>query len=253
MEAQGDILKEIKILYVEDDRTTAEELGHFLKRRAGRVYVAHDGQEGLDLYEEHSPDIIIADLFLPKMGGIEMVKRIREMGYETPVIITSAVNDSNVILSAVDTGILKYILKPIKTTELLDELNILAEKIAEPAARSAQAHFVNKKELEKQIKKEFSFTLKNLTGKGPKDVIVFISQGSLEICCTEVMTPYEKTLLDNFQNIAIIEQNRRLFYQIIEPRISGMIDEILHRDVHLMEVEINLKQDRNKLIFRIDI
>ena len=68
MEHHEEILKEIKILYVEDDCATAEELGQFLKRRAGRVYIANDGEEGLDLFEKHTPDIIIADLFLPKLG-----------------------------------------------------------------------------------------------------------------------------------------------------------------------------------------
>ncbi len=251
MEIHGDVLKEVKILYVEDDRTTTEELGQFLKRRVGRVYVAHDGQEGLEMFEEYTPDIIIADLFLPKLGGVEMVKKIREMGHQTPVIITSAVNDSNVILSAVDAGILKYLLKPIKTTELLKELSDLAEKIAESAARPPEFFFSNKRELEGRIKKEFSAFLKSFTGKGPKDVIVFISNGAVEVCSTEVMTVYEKTLLDNSHNFAIIEQNRRLFYQITESRISKMMENILHRDVHLTEIEINLKQDRNKLIFRI--
>ena len=119
---QEHTLKELKVLYVEDDQATAEELSQFLKRRVGKVYVARDGQQGLELFEENKPDIIIADLFLPKIGGIEMVKAIRSKGFETPVIITSAVSDSNVILSAVDAGILKYLLKPIRTTELLREL-----------------------------------------------------------------------------------------------------------------------------------
>lgn len=251
METQGDILREIKILYVEDDLATAEELGQFLKRRAGCVYVAHDGQEGLEMFEEYAPDIIIADLFLPKIGGVEMVKKIREMGHRTPVIITSAVNDSNVILRAVDVGILKYLLKPIKTTELLKELNDLAEKIAESESRSKEFFFCNKRELEGRIKKEFSAFLKNFTGKGPKDVVVFISNGVVEVCSSEVMTIYEKTLLDSSHNFAIIEQNRRLFYQITESQISHIMEDILHREVHLTKIEINLKQDRNKLIFRI--
>lgn len=253
METHEEKLKEMKILYVEDDPITAEELGQFLKRRAGRVYTANDGVEGLKLFHEHNPDIIIADLFLPKMGGVEMVKCIRKEGFQTPVIITSAASDSNVILSAVDAGILKYLLKPIHPSELLKELIGLAEKITEDTAQGIDCFFPNKKELESHIKKEFSAMIKASTGKGPKDVMVFISHGALEICATEIMTPYEKTLLDNFHNFAIIEQNRRLYYQIMEIRFSEMIRQILKRNVHLTETEINLKQDRNKLIFRIGV
>lgn len=251
MEIHEELLKEMKILYVEDDPITAEELGQFLKRRAGRVFIANDGVEGLKIFHEHNPDIIIADLFLPKMGGVEMVKTIRKEGFQTPVIITSAVSDSNVILSAVDAGILKYLLKPIHTKELLKELMDLAERLSENDSQGTDYFFPNKKELESRIKKEFSAMLKSSTGKGPKDIIVFISHGTLEICATEIMTPYEKTLLDNFHNFAIIEQNRRLYYQIMENRFSTMIRQILNRDVHLTETELNLKQDRNKLIFRI--
>ena len=252
MENHEEMLKEMKILYVEDNLTTAEELGQFLKRRAGRVFIGHDGQEGLALFEKHTPDIIIADLFLPKMGGIEMVKKIREMGFETPVIITSAISDSKVILSAVDAGIIKYILKPIRTTELLNELGGLAEKLIN-ASRPQEYFFSNKKELEARIKKEFSALLKSFSGKGPRDVTVFISNGLIEVSCFEVMTTYEKTLLDNFQNFVIIEQNRRLFYQVMDSRIAETIRNILQRDVHLTEVEINLKQDSNKLIFQIGV
>ncbi|MGI6731666.1 MAG: Na-translocating system protein MpsC family protein [Anaerovoracaceae bacterium] len=253
MEHHEEILKEIKILYVEDDCATAEELGQFLKRRAGRVYIANDGEEGLDLFEKHTPDIIIADLFLPKLGGIEMVERIRKMGHETPVIITSAISDSNVILSAVDAGIVKYLLKPIRTTELLNELVGAAEKLMQTTPHAVESLFPNKKELEGKIKKEVSAILKTYTGKGPRDVNVFISSGTVEIYCCQVLTVYEKTLLENYQNIAIIEQNRRLFYQVMDSRLVKVIQQVLGRDVHMTELEINIKQDYNRLIFQMHI
>ncbi len=139
---------------MEDDPTTAEELSRFLKRRAGRVHVANDGEEALKIFAQDPPDIIIADLFLPKLGGWKWSKNQRRRPPNLPVIIISAVDDSNVILSAVDTGILKYHLKPIDTEELLRELNELAEKIIDVDKVPAEARFPNKKELENQIKKE---------------------------------------------------------------------------------------------------
>ncbi|MGI6258065.1 MAG: Na-translocating system protein MpsC family protein [Anaerovoracaceae bacterium] len=252
MTLQDDLLKEIKILYVEDDPMTAEELSRFLKRRAGRVNVAYDGMEALEMFAQDPPDIIIADLFLPKLSGVDMVRKIREQGHQTPVIIISAVDDSNVILSAVDTGILKYHLKPIDTDELLRELNQLAEKILSEEKAPTEVRFSNKKELEGQIKKKFSALLKSYTGKGPKDVSVLIAAGCVEIISTEILTVYEKTLLDNYQNIVIIEQNRRLFYQIMEPRISRILEDILHAPVSLVETQVSPRDDRNKLIFRIE-
>lgn len=253
MTLQNDLLKELKILYVEDDPNTAEELGRFLKRRAGRVYMASDGQEALDLFFRDPPDIIIADLFLPKVSGVEMVRKVREKGHETPVIIISAVDDPGVILSAVDTGILKYHLKPIDTNELLRELNELAAKILDTKELSAEPRFPNKKELENNIKKEFSAFIKHHTGKGPRNVSAFITGGHLEIFCSEVLTIYEKTLLDNYQNVAIIEQNRRLFYRITRPKIFQMLGETLHTPVSLVEVQVSPQGDYDKLIFKIGV
>ena len=89
-------------------------------------------------------------------------------------------------------------------------------------------------------------------GKGPKDVSVFIAAGCVEIISTEILTVYEKTLLDNYQNIVIIEQDRRLFYQIMEPRISRIIEDILHAPVSLVETRVSPRDDRNKLVFRIE-
>ena len=62
-----------------------------------------------------------------------------------------------------------------------------------------------------------------------------------------------KTLLENYQNIAIIEQNRRLFYQVMDSRLVKVIQQVLGRDVHMTELEINIKQDYNRLIFQMHI
>ena len=63
------------------------------------------------------------------------------------------------------------------------------------------------------------------------------------------MTPYEKTLLDNFQNIAIIKQNRQLFFSIKGDEIRRLIADCLNMDVEVSEIAIDVKQDIHKLIF----
>ena len=73
------LLKNIKILYVEDDEQAREELQDVLKRRAGKVMIAENGKQGLELYRDFLPDIILADLYMPEMDGIEMIRRIRDL------------------------------------------------------------------------------------------------------------------------------------------------------------------------------
>ena len=245
------ILRQVRVLYVEDEAPTREELCEFLRRRAGKIYTAQNGKEGLALYEEYLPDIVIADLFMPEMDGIEMVRRIKKAHFPGPsVIITSAIGDVNVILGAVDAGIDKYIIKPIDIGELLTSLQQLAERAvgqSRPPIDPAQ-----KKQIEDTIKKDFSAFLKNAAGKGPRDISVFIGENDVEVIIYDFMTPLEKSLLDNNQNFAIIEQNRSLFYSIKGSEICAFVGAALARDCRIEKVTYDLKKDRNKLILTID-
>ena len=122
-------LTQLKILYVEDDDDTRENLKQYLRKKAGKVVTAADGAEGLRKYEEEKPDIVIADLLMPGLSGMEMLKRIRAQGGRCPFIITSSVSETDTIIEAVDLGIVKYVLKPIILDKLLDTLNKVAEEI----------------------------------------------------------------------------------------------------------------------------
>lgn len=248
---ENQILSRIKVLYVEDEEETREELHEFLKRRVGKVYVASDGEMGLELFEENMPDVVIADLFMPKMGGIDMVKAIRAKGYNPDVIIISAINDVNVILSAVDAGIQKYLVKPVDVKKLLDELNPMAEKIVSKRANDVYFSIDKKKIIEDEIKKSFAAFLKQFTGKGPKEVCVFLTETQIELLAKEILTTFEKSLLDNFQNYAIIKQNRDLFYDVKAEEILNSISQIVERKVEIAKTSIDVKKDTIKIIFNI--
>ena len=126
-----EILKNMKVLYVEDDEAAREELADVLKRRVGKVLVGENGQRGLELYEDFRPDIIIADFYMPELDGIEMLKQLREQGSEARAVVVSAVSDVNIVLSAIDVGIDKYVLKPVNVQELLKVMEDQARAIYE--------------------------------------------------------------------------------------------------------------------------
>lgn len=243
------LLQNMKILYVEDDIQAREELSDVLKRRAGRVFVGENGRKGLELYQDFLPDIILADLYMPEMDGIEMIQEIRKLKGNPAVIIISAVDDVDTILHAVDVGIDKYILKPVNLRELLDALAELAEIIQSRRHPSLSPLPENKKQIEGEIKKEFAAFLKSSTGKGPRDVNVFIHDNQIEILVSEVLTVFEKNLLDNYQNIAIIKHIRELFFSVKEKEVCQLITSVLGREVRMKEVLVNVEKDRNKLIF----
>lgn len=117
---------DMKILYVEDDQVIRESIVKFLERRFKHVYSAENGLEGLKLFEHHSPDIIITDIQMPVMNGLEMVKKIKESAPSLPIVVMSAYSESSYLLSAIEIGIDHYILKPVDKKRLVSVLDDLA-------------------------------------------------------------------------------------------------------------------------------
>jgi len=71
-------LQNISVVYAEDEDSVRAQVATFLSRRVKEIYSAQNGEEGLRLTKEHNPDIVITDLEMPVMNGLEMIKKIRE-------------------------------------------------------------------------------------------------------------------------------------------------------------------------------
>lgn len=121
------MLNTLKVLYIEDDKNTRDALSYYLKKRTGKLIIAGMGTDALEQYNIHNPEIIIVDLLLPDMNGLEVIKEIRKRDAISRIIITSSVEDTEVILKTVDMGIDGYIIKPINPVELTEKLNASAE------------------------------------------------------------------------------------------------------------------------------
>lgn len=117
-----DKLKNLKILYVEDDELIRENTYEILTRKCDNVICAKDGEEGLELYQQLEPDIIITDIQMPKLDGLSMVKKIRETDIDTKVIITTAYSDQKYLLKAVDMQLIKYVAKPLTWEKISNAL-----------------------------------------------------------------------------------------------------------------------------------
>lgn len=124
-----DLLKELKVLIVEDEASLSKLLKDAIKEYFYNVIVAKNGQEGLKKFKSVKPDIIITDIMMPIMDGIEMSMKIKEMNEDTPIIVLSAFSDKDKLLKAIDIGITKYFIKPFDPDEVIDYLNELALKL----------------------------------------------------------------------------------------------------------------------------
>lgn len=114
-----DKLNDLKVLYIEDDAGIREELSETLRMDIETIYVAGNGKEGLEIYRQHLPDAIITDIRMPVMDGLEMIRQIREEDLDIPILITTAFNESDYLLKAIDLGVDGYITKPVDINKML--------------------------------------------------------------------------------------------------------------------------------------
>lgn len=118
----------VKILLVEDDKDYRETLAEILRMNNYDVVEAENGEEGYGLAIIENPDIIISDLEMPKVSGIEFIVKLRqieEKNKKTPVIILSAYLDEGVILATKKLAISYYFDKPFEVKNLLNSIHKL--------------------------------------------------------------------------------------------------------------------------------
>jgi len=123
------LAKDVKLLYVEDEKELREMMTVFLSKFFPCIDTAIDGQEGLDLYTQNNYDLVITDILMPKLNGIEMVKKIKAINENQNIIIVSAYADTKDFIESIKLGIDGYILKPIDFNQLNTILFKLVEKI----------------------------------------------------------------------------------------------------------------------------
>lgn len=137
-------LKELKILLVEDE----ENLARLLKDAIGDNFysftIAKDGLEGIELFKKIKPDIVITDIMMPILSGLDMAKELRQINPTTPIIILSAFSEKEKLFSAIDVGITKYFLKPFDTDELLEYISSITPKLANKLVKLFDGFVFNK-------------------------------------------------------------------------------------------------------------
>ena len=107
-----------KVLVVDDEETIRSSLSLLLKSNF-KVLTAEDGVEALQVYDTETPDIVLLDLMMPRLDGIETLKKLRERNLEVPVIMLSAANTVKSAVQAMKLGALDYLNKPSYPLDLI--------------------------------------------------------------------------------------------------------------------------------------
>lgn len=116
--------KKITLLYAEDETAIRENAVLFLSRLFHKVHAASDGLEAWQTYEREKPHIVITDIRMPKLNGIDLAKRIRTNDKQTQIIILSAYPTQSNLLDAIELHLVRFLVKPAGERTLLDALQV---------------------------------------------------------------------------------------------------------------------------------
>lgn len=139
-------LKRCTLLFVEDDTLAQEQIKMILEDDVKEFYQAYDGKTGLQLYYDKKPDIIITDINLPFVNGLELAAQIKKENSSQPIIIMSANDDRDTILNSINLGNNGFIAKPVDLDLLYERLNTIA-KILQKERLSRQSTKLKLKKL----------------------------------------------------------------------------------------------------------
>lgn len=120
--------KELIILVVEDEIKTRESLINVLSERFSKVIGAQNGDEGLKKFKKFKPDLVITDIAMPIMDGLDMAREIKEISDDVPIVVLSAYSEKEILLRSIDIGIDKYLIKPVDIEELFKVLDYLIDE-----------------------------------------------------------------------------------------------------------------------------
>ena len=119
----------IRLLYVEDDPKAREATLRIFKKFFEDITVAVDGQDGLEKVQNNNFDLIITDLNMPKLSGIDMIEQIRKLNKDIYTIVISANSDQQSFMQTIMLGVKGYIIKPMNIAQFIDTIKIAVKNI----------------------------------------------------------------------------------------------------------------------------
>ncbi len=123
------MFKDLKVLYVEDEDFIRETTKESLEFMSINVVTANDGEEAYQKYLEFEPDVMITDIEMPKLNGLQLIEKIRRDDKKIQIIVTTAYEHSQYLLKAIELHLVKYLLKPIHITELKNALQLCVDNL----------------------------------------------------------------------------------------------------------------------------
>ncbi|TLP40689.1 response regulator transcription factor [Arcobacter arenosus] len=133
--------KNYSILYAEDNKDVRENYVLYLENYFDYIYEANDGLEAFDIYRDKKPNVLLLDINMPNMNGLELAKKIRENDSNIPIVILSAHSDKEFLFEAIKLNLVEYLTKPVDRNKFKSVLENSIKKVKENAPNNQFIHF----------------------------------------------------------------------------------------------------------------
>ncbi|MGE4516077.1 MAG: diguanylate cyclase [Arcobacteraceae bacterium] len=218
-----EILQNIKVLYVEDEVEVRNFTAKTIQAIVKELVVAENGQDGVEKFKQNQDiDLIVTDINMPKMGGLEMCEAIQEINPNIPIVITSAHNDPDFLKKAIDIGVDAYAMKPVDLYQLLDCMIKAMEPIF----------------LRKQLE-QLNLSLESKVEEGIKKIkLILDAQDNMVIVTNGITISHvNKRFLDFFNKRSLEEylQSNQCIYTSFKKEPNFFHQEIINRDESWIE------------------
>lgn len=119
----------INILYIEDDKIVADTVSRILQLLNQNLFTSYNGLEALEVMQDNQIDIVITDIRMPKLDGINLIEKLRTSGIEVPIVITTAFNEIEYLKKAIEFSVESFIEKPIDLKKLISTITKISQRI----------------------------------------------------------------------------------------------------------------------------
>ena len=225
---------DISLLYVEDEKILRNVYKKILEARVSKLIVASDGEEGFELYKEHQPDLVLTDIKMPVMNGLEMTKKIKKHHRDSRIIIMSAYGQPQYFMQAIENGVKGFLLKPVENERLFD---VISEQSKEILLEKQLHEQEKKRKIAEEALKRSESILKAVSYAAEKFLQVSYGEKSI----TQVLEMLGKAT--NVSRVYIFENHNkeqkifaRMLYEWTAEEVKPEIDDENVKDVAYEDV-----------------
>lgn len=200
------------LLYVEDEEEIRSNYVNYLNRYFEKVYSSSDGESAYDIFLENNPEIIIVDINLPKMNGLELLEKIRETNHSIKAIILTAHADVDFLLKASELKLTKYLVKPITRNQLKESITLAINEIERFEIREKEIILLPENYIWNKITLELinNGRIVSLTKQETKILSLFLDNIDRVLSYDRIMlTVWDSYEFDKIDSIKTIVKNTR--------------------------------------------